>query len=534
MDPMLAKLKRLNLVLHTTRRISQILLKEKDRTRLLQKICDTLVAMRGYHNAWIALTDSQGQVCSTAEAKLGAALKPVVRRLAKGHEIHCMRSVMASRELLLIRDPLSVCTDCPLAANYAKRAAIAVPLQYDERIFGFMVLSTPREIGFDREEQVLVRDVAADIAFVLQKIAVEKELLASEKRFRDLVQRLPVGILIVQGQELAYENPEQVRIFGKGVHPFKAPAIESIHPQDRARVQDSYQRLKSGQATVMEVDFRFKSGSLLPRRQKMRWVQCRAETIEFHSRTAICFNMMDLTRAKRLEHLLKIQDKMASLGRIAAGIAHEIRNPLSGINIYIDTLENLYRDDQQADKVTEIFQHLQAASNKINSVIRRVIDFSKPSTPHFVQTDINAPIAEAMKLTAVTLRKSGTTIESDLAPDLPQVSIDPQMIEELMLNLLTNAVDAMKNTKGPKRIRVTTAVEKDLVAIQVSDSGPGVPPQFQEVIFDPFYTTKTDSTGIGLSLCHRIVLDHQGIIRVGNGLWNGAEFTIELPVDDRS
>ena len=143
--------------------------------------------------------------------------------------------------------------------------------------------------------------------------------------------------------------------------------------------------------------------------------------IEYHGNDAILFHAMDVTRTRELENLVRIQDKMASLGRVAAGIAHEIRNPLSGINIYLNTLEKIYNRDGSLDKVNTILEHLQSASYKIETVIKRVMDFAKPSEPKFVLIDINKSIDEAINLSAVTLRKSGVKIDKCLGQTLPRV-----------------------------------------------------------------------------------------------------------------
>jgi len=243
-------------------------------------------------------------------------------------------------------------------------------------------------------------------------------------------------------------------------------------------------------------------------------------------------SFLDITRAKELEHLLRIQDKMTSLGRVAAGIAHEIRNPLSGINIYLNTLEKIYDRAENLDKVKQILRQVQSASSKIESVIKRVIDFSKPSEPKLVLTDINQPIEEAINLSSVTLRKSGIKIEKILANDLPLCHVDPLLIEEVILNLVTNATEAMKNMDGVKIIKVTSSMKKNSVLMRVSDSGPGVNSGLKDKIFDPFYTTKNGSTGIGLSLCHRIITDHGGSLRVSTNKLGGAEFVIEIPIKE--
>ncbi|MBW1798968.1 MAG: hypothetical protein JRJ21_11365, partial [Deltaproteobacteria bacterium] len=160
------------------------------------------------------------------------------------------------------------------------------------------------------------------------------------------------------------------------------------------------------------------------------------------------------TQAKELERLLMIQDKMSSLGRVAAGIAHEIRNPLSGINVYLNTLEKIYKRGQNIEKSEEIIRQMQSASGRIESVIRRVMDFSRPGEPKFVSIDINTPIREAIELSSVSLRKRGVKIEASLAEDLPSCRADSQLTEQLVLNLITNAAEAMKNIDGDKKIEV--------------------------------------------------------------------------------
>ena len=119
-----------------------------------------------------------------------------------------------------------------------------------------------------------------------------------------------------------------------------------------------------------------------------------------------------------------------------------------------------------------------------------------------------------------------------LNDDLPPCHIDPLLIEEVILNLITNAAEAMKNKEGIKKIMITTSMKNDRITVRVSDSGPGVTPDLKDKIFDPFYTTKNGSTGIGLSLSHRIITDHGGSIDVSISKWGGAEFVIEFPVKE--
>ncbi len=177
-----------------------------------------------------------------------------------------------------------------------------------------------------------------------------------------------------------------------------------------------------------------------------------------------------------------------------------------------------------------VFHRLQSASRKIELVIRRVMDFSKPSQPNFVLTDVNAPIEEAITLTATTLRKSDILLESELCKDLPACRIDPQQFEEVILNIINNAADSLRGVVNKKRIKVISGVRKHHVAVRILDSGPGILVENREKVFDPFFTTKADSTGIGLSICQRIISDHRGEINVQTSKWGGTEFQILLPI----
>ena len=138
-------------------------------------------------------------------------------------------------------------------------------------------------------------------------------------------------------------------------------------------------------------------------------------------------------------------------------------------------------------------------------------------------------IPMALALSSVTLRKTGVEVEKCLDEDLPPCHADPQLIEQVVLNLITNAAEAMKDMDDGKIIRVSASTKRESIVVSVEDSGPGIAPDRRHKIFDPFYSTKTGSTGIGLSLSHRIITDHGGSLDVGASPLGGAEFNICLP-----
>jgi PAS domain S-box-containing protein len=366
---------------------------------------------------------------------------------------------------------------------------------------------------------------------------VEQELRQSEQRFRDLVENSLIGIAIIQNDKLVYQNSAQEKIFKLTPGKTTIQDLKIVHPGDIEKVKAAYQRIRSGKVQTIETDIRLCPSLHSGPDSDVLWVQCRATSFQYQGADAILVNAADISPVKQLEDQLLINNKMLSLGRVAAGIAHEIRNPLTGINSYLYTLEDLCHSEKPAPDdfhmMHKIVEQIQVASNKIESVIKRVMDFSKPGAPKMILSDINASVEEAIKLSAVTLRQNTIKIEKSLDQDLPKCYADPHLIEQVILNLMTNAAKAMKNTNGSKMIEVKSFAKNNTLSIQVSDSGPGVPLELQDKIFDPFFTTKDDGSGIGLNIAQRIVSDHHGSILLNSSKWGGARFTVELPIDKR-
>jgi signal transduction histidine kinase len=236
---------------------------------------------------------------------------------------------------------------------------------------------------------------------------------------------------------------------------------------------------------------------------------------------------------KEMETVMQLREKMASLGQVAAGIAHEIRNPLSGINIFLEGIAENFEAPENAEDIRMLIKEAQKASGKIEATIKRVLDFARPSTPHMKEGNLNTPIREAIELIGMTLRKKDILIEHDLCDSLPPLFLDSLLIEQVIINLMNNAADAMRDGKRPKRLKLTTSQLHKDVLLCISDAGQGIPAGLRKKIFDPFFTTKADGSGIGLSFCQRVVTAHNGTIDVSRSEWGGAEFRIKLPADKR-
>jgi PAS domain S-box-containing protein len=381
------------------------------------------------------------------------------------------------------------------------------------------------EIGGKGRVLAVVRDID-------HRKRAERALRESEERFRNLVENAPAGICILRNDRIAYLNPEQKKILGPLDEDWDIYRL-NLHPDDNAKFMQHYRAIQEGRQPKSSLEMRLFPPDNRRQPEHMRWVHCDISVIPYEGDPAMLMTMVDMTRTKELERLVYYREKMVSLGHVAAGIAHEIRNPLSGINVLLDGIRENFQDPASSDDIYRLLNETQKASDKIAGVIKRVLDFSKPSQPQLLLTDINLPIKEALELSKTTLRKSGIDLEIDLNDDIPPLYIDEQMIEQVIMNLIGNAIEALKDDRPEKRLRVVSRKVNGYVVIDIADSGPGVPEALRDKIFDPFYTTRSDGSGIGLSLCQRLVADHGGNISISNSEWGGAEFSIRIPTEKR-
>ena len=247
-------------------------------------------------------------------------------------------------------------------------------------------------------------------------------------------------------------------------------------------------------------------------------------------------SLMDITRTRELEHLLTIEDKMSSLGRVAAGIAHEIRNPLSSIYINMTLLEKAFYKirnlpDVLYDHMSESIREVNIAARRIDKVITRVMDFSKPGKLEFKKSNVTHCINDAVKLSSVAATRASVALITDVPSDLPQCDVDTLAITQVIINLISNAITAMKDMETDREIIISAREDGSWLHIVVTDNGPGIPDHIRDNIFDPFYTTSEAGSGIGLCICRRIISDHGGrltLLPEDNGY--GAQFMISLPL----
>lgn len=236
--------------------------------------------------------------------------------------------------------------------------------------------------------------------------------------------------------------------------------------------------------------------------------------------------------AKKLEQQILHSEKLAALGRLAAGVAHEIGNPLTSISTFAQLLREMATDEFTQSSLDVINNHIQ----RIADIVRRMATFARADSLNIKKVRINDALNATLDLMRLDKRmKSSVEITVSLHPDLPVISIDEGQISQVFINIIINALDAMPD-KGT--LSVATRLEKDdqdknVIVIAITDTGSGIAPEDLEKIFDPFYTTKEvgKGTGLGLSLSYDIVKRFNGDIKVESSLGKGTTFSIILPVD---
>lgn len=241
-------------------------------------------------------------------------------------------------------------------------------------------------------------------------------------------------------------------------------------------------------------------------------------------------NFMANELKNREEQLIQSK-KLASIGVMTAGVAHELTNPLNNISMIAQTYIELYDNLSKNDRI-DFMNKIEGETNRMKEIVKNFLDFSKPKEPHLKQTDINLVIQKAFKLMQNMLYISNIDTTFDLDTTLPKISIDENQIQQVLVNLITNAVQAM--TKNGK-LYITSKLDKskNYVEITLTDTGKGIPPEWLPHIFDPFFTTKGEGgTGLGLSVSHGIIKNHRGDITVKSKVGEGTTFTIRLPINN--
>ena len=234
----------------------------------------------------------------------------------------------------------------------------------------------------------------------------------------------------------------------------------------------------------------------------------------------------DLTEIQELKREVERTQRLASLGRLAAGIAHEIRNPLSSIKGFATYFRERYRDVPEDQKTAEIMVQ---EVERLNRVIGQLLEFARPMSVRKKPTSIQTVIQHSLKMIERDAQAKNINIRTKLSPEIQEVSIDPDRMNQVFLNLYLNGIEAMEDG-GTLSVDLYPDEDGRQIKISVSDTGTGIDKEDLVHIFDPYFTTKQSGTGLGLAIVHKIIESHQGEVKVESEPGKGTIVTIILPV----
>jgi two-component system NtrC family sensor kinase len=379
-----------------------------------------------------------------------------------------------------------------------------------------------------------VRDGGALVQYrgLILDITAQKNSQAALRRERDfnwsILNHTQNIILVLDGAgRIAYVNHRAAEI-GYSVDALQGlPLARLIHTSHRPIFQEALRTvLESGAVQRMELPFLRREGSIT--RFMVHLSSMREKSGDASSAVVV---MTDVTEASQLQAKLAHAEKMAALGQLVSGVAHEVNNPLSGIVGFTDLLlENPELPEFARENLNIILQE----AERTRLIVQNMLRFAREMPPQRELVQINAVLKQTIKLRSYGISSRKLEIVERLAEGLPVVVADPHQLEQVFLNILNNAFDAIEQSGRPGRIEVETVECAESVEIQIRDNGPGI--SNADRIFEPFFTTKPagKGTGLGLSICYGIIQAHDGEIvcrnnNAGGAGGEGCTFLIRLP-----
>jgi len=401
---------------------------------------------------------------------------------------------------------------------------VFVPLKVKEKIIGIM--------GADKfESDKVIKEIdipslqifANQVSRVIENTRLYNEIISQRNFAENIFSHMTNGIISLDLDENitsinnATENILEISkeiLIGKNINKVLAEYSEIINKIQQAYEEDGYFK-----------DYALKIN--VNSKTKYIYLGVSPLTNEDGTNSGVIVVLQDVTEKREFDNNVQRIEKLASLGRLAAGLAHEIRNPLTGVSLFLDDLHDKSIPNSDTSKVI-----LQALSEieRMENLINELLDYASPKTENFQLTDISKIIESIISFTAKQCQQSKIEIRLN-SEKLPLLNIDKEKLRQAFLNIILNSIQVMPDG-GIIEINVTNKIkysDKVWTLIAFSDTGSGIPTELYSQIFDPFFTTRSEGTGLGLSITHNIIQEHNGIIEVDKTKKGGALFNVYLP-----
>jgi len=374
-----------------------------------------------------------------------------------------------------------------------------------------------------------------------QKIAVQnKVLFESEEKYRNLVEASPNVILMIQNGRVVFSNSSIKKFFGIKSKDIDESLIEDLpffSENDRKKLSSDLDRISPTDSSVYSFDF-----TGFDKNGKEILTELNIHRIQHNHKDSFQVVIRDITQRKQFENELLQLQKMESIGTLAGGIAHDFNNILG---VIIPSAEMIKKNSIPSGEIYRDAEHIESAGIKASELTSKLLSFSRKEELKIEVIQPNQIIENILKLITRVIGKN-ITIKTNLDENIKNIAVEINQIEQVILNIVLNAQDAMPNggnlvikTDMIKNVpldskRIDSKTRQDIVRIQITDNGKGMEPEIQKRIFEPFFTTKKTGhgTGLGLSTVYGILNNHNGTIFVRSKLNHGTTFTILLPCTD--
>jgi len=362
----------------------------------------------------------------------------------------------------------------------------------------------------------------------LERLVHERtaDLIASEQRYRELIEQAPAMVyqLDDEGRFLTV-NQTQLATLGYQLDELLLMTLADICPREhRHRVVDHLQRVREAGSGELDLEWVRKDGTRL--NVEVRATAVRDEAGDFLLSRGFAH---DVTSRKRLEMQLIQADKLSTIGLMVSGVAHELNNPLTGICGYA---EMLMQDDRLSNELKTTLRLMYSEGERATRIVQNLLSFVRAGDRATDYFDLHATIDSVIDLMGYRLRRGEVAVERDFDPAVGALFGDMHQLQQVLLNLVNNAIQAMVADGQPSRLRLVTRQGDGEVMVQAVDNGHGIQPTHLAHIFDPFFTTKAEGegTGLGLSISRAAVEAHGGRIAVESRVDEGTTFTLWLPI----
>ncbi|MDV2990174.1 MAG: PAS domain S-box protein [Dehalogenimonas sp.] len=328
---------------------------------------------------------------------------------------------------------------------------------------------------------------------------------------------------------ILYANGAATRMFGYNIGVLMSKSIQDL---DAVTAKRDWKKkladLKQTDSLVWNTEYRRNDGRVLPVEVLLSFIQLGDKGYYWAFIRDVSERVEAAEREKQLQSELNLSGRLASVGELAAGVAHEINNPLTGI---IGFSERLLRKSSD-EKMTTDLKRIHSEAQRAAKVVQNLLTFARQREPRKEPVDVNEILAESLELREYELKQLGIQVVTHFA-DLPGISADYYQLEQVFVNLIINAEQAITTSGKGDRLNISSGEMDGYIVVTVADNGPGIKPRDLKKVFDPFFTTRGDEggTGLGLSICHGIIEEHGGRISVASEPGEGTTFTISLPLE---